>query len=92
MTERGTDLNEQGQARRRFLKQAAVVGWGAPMIVTMMSRAASAQEQVCGTTALNVDTNAIFCNVSQPCGTALVCAPQPGVPGAGNPCICTVSP
>lgn len=94
MTEHEIELNEQGQARRRFLKQAAVVGWGAPMIVTMMSRAASAQPQQCGTTALDlsVDPPALFCNVTQGCGTALVCAPEPGVPGAGNPCFCQSGP
>lgn len=82
-------LTEEGQARRRFLKQAGTVAWASPFIVTMMSRAAHAQTTVCGTQALAADPPfALFCNVTQPCGTAIPCVPDPTDPGAGNNCIC----
>ena len=90
MIDKELELNEQGRARRRFLKQAATVAWASPFIVTMMSRTAHAQ-QVCGTQALDADPPfALFCQVSQPCGTVTVCVPDPaaGTPGVGKPCIC----
>jgi hypothetical protein len=92
--ERRDGLTEEGQARRKFLKQAGTVAWASPFIVTMMSRAAHAQGQQCGVTALNVDVDppTLFCNVDNPCGTGLACAPPAGVPGAGNPCTCVAAP
>lgn len=85
MTEHQIGLNEEGQARRRFLKQAGAVAWASPFIVTMMSRAAHAQDQVCGTQDLDG-----LCNlVSMPCGTTAVCAPVGGIPDPGGDCVCT---
>ncbi|MDQ4125759.1 MAG: hypothetical protein M3134_09195 [Actinomycetota bacterium] len=81
MTQHDIELNEQGQARRRFLKQAATVAWASPFIVTMMSRAAHAQPIQCGVQDLDS-----LCGVGQGCGTAQVCAP--GELGPGNPCFC----
>ncbi len=83
MIDRESELNEQGRARRRFLKQAATVAWASPFIVTMMSRTAHAQPIVCGT------QDASGCNLTGlPCGTAGACVPDPGNPGIGNDCIC----
>jgi hypothetical protein len=88
VTEKDQVLTEQSASRRRFLKQAGAVAWGAPLIVTMMSRAAHAQA-VCGTQALDANPPfALLCNETAPCGTAAVCAPDPGDLGAGNNCIC----
>ncbi|MFN2589016.1 MAG: hypothetical protein ABR613_12985 [Actinomycetota bacterium] len=85
MDERDQALSEEGRARRRFLKQAGAVAWGAPLIVTMMSRAALAQPG-CGTqTAPNA------CNITTPCGSPALCAPDPDNLGIGNPCICVPS-
>ena len=77
------ELNEQGQARRRFLKQAGTVAWASPFIVTMMSRAAHAQVVVCGVQDLDS-----VCGVGQGCGTAQVCAPEGGIPDPGGNCTC----
>lgn len=84
--EREQGLSAEGQARRRFLKQAGTVAWASPMIVTMMSRAAHAQQpgDVCGTQDLNS-----LCNVAGlPCGTTMVCAPEGGIPTPGGNCTC----
>ena len=80
MTDKELELNQQGQARRRFLKQAATVAWASPFIVTMMSRAAHAQGQ-CGT--LNLSS---LCDVDTPCGSPGVCLPTSVTPG--SPCTC----
>ena len=83
------ELNEEGQARRRFLKQAGTVAWASPFVVTMMSRAANAShDAVCGTQAGT--PGSFFCNVSQPCGSAHACIPDAIDPG-GN-CICQSVP
>ena len=83
MIDKELELNEQGQARRRFLKQAATVAWASPFIMTMMSRTAHAQV-VCGTQTLNS-----LCDLGgTPCGTAAVCAPDPDDLGPGGNCIC----
>lgn len=88
MTEHEHELNEQGQARRRFLKQAGTVAWASPFILTMMSRSAHAQA-VCGIQALDANPPfALLCNETQPCGTAQVCVPDPDALGAGNNCLC----
>ena len=88
MIDKELELNEQGQARRRFLKQAATVAWASPFIVTMMSRAAQAQT-ICGTQALDANPPfALFCNESAPCGTAAVCLPDPDDLGPGGNCLC----
>lgn len=89
MIEREEALTEEGQARRRFLKQAGTVAWASPFILTMMSRAAHAQPAQCGTTALAADPPfTLFCEVTQACGTAIPCIPAPGATGEGDPCIC----
>jgi hypothetical protein len=88
--EREEALTEEGQARRRFLKQAGTVAWASPFIVTMMSRAAHAQAP-CGVQALDAGLPpAIFCDTTggTPCGTAVPCIPDPANPGPGQPCIC----
>ncbi len=83
MIDKELELNEQGQARRRFLKQAATVAWASPFIVTMMSRTAHAQPIVCGT------QGPTACNLTGlPCGTTAVCTPDPDNLGLGNDCIC----
>lgn len=78
------ELNEQGQARRKFLKQAGAVAWASPFIVTMMSRTAHAQPG-CGT---QDPTELGGCLVTAPCGTTQVCAPDATNLGVGNPCLC----
>jgi hypothetical protein len=86
--ERHDGLTEEGQARRKFLKQAGTVAWASPFIVTMMSRAAHAQA-TCGTQALDANPPfALLCNETQPCGTAQLCVPDPDDPGPGNNCLC----
>lgn len=88
MSERHEGLTEEGQARRKFLKQAGTVAWASPFIVTMMSRAAHAQT-TCGVQVLDANPPfAILCNQTSPCGTAVACVPDPTDPGAGNACIC----
>jgi hypothetical protein len=88
VTEHKNKLTEEGQARRRFLKQAGTVAWASPFIVTMMSRAAQAQT-TCGEQALDVDPPfALLCTNVTPCGTAQACVPDPTDPGPGNACIC----
>lgn len=79
------ELNEQGQARRRFLKQAATVAWASPLIVTMMSRAAHAQDG-CGEVGLTPGV----CEVQTPCGTAQQCVPDPTA--FDGSCICVTLP
>lgn len=87
MTEDRNVLDEQGQGRRRFLKQAATVAWASPFIVTMMSRTAHAQ-QVCGTQDLNS-----LCELGGlPCGSTQVCAPEGGIPSPGGDCVCVAAP
>lgn len=82
MEEQG--LSREGQARRRFLKQAGTVAWASPFIVTMMSRAAHAQAP-CGT----VDPDPPnLCLVTTPCGSTQTCLPDPNPLNAGD-CICT---
>lgn len=91
MTEHEMELNEQGQARRRFLKQAGAAAWAAPFIVTMMSRTAQAgHSAVCGTQALDANPPfSVFCELNAtPCGSAHACVPDPTDPGPGNNCIC----
>ena len=88
MAEHEFELNEHGQARRRFLKQAATVAWASPLIVTMMSRTAHAQPGAfCGAI-----TGLGGCDNSPPCGTGFQCIPGPvelgecicqGIPGGG---------
>lgn len=88
MIDKELELNEQGHARRRFLKQAATVAWASPFIVTMMSRTAQAQTAVCG----ELDPNdSGVCVETAPCGTAQVCVPSPIF---GNPtrCACASLP
>jgi len=79
------ELNEQGQARRRFLKQAATVAWASPFIVTMMSRTAHAQAG-CGEVGLTPGV----CEVSAPCGTAQQCVPDPTA--LDGSCVCVTLP
>lgn len=87
MEEREQVLSDEGQARRRFLKQAGAVAWGAPLIVTMMSRAAHAQPNVCGDQSV---TPPFFCTVTAPCGSAEQCVPDPTDPGGD--CLCEALP
>jgi len=76
-------LSEEGQARRRFLRQAATVAWASPVLVTMMSRAAQATHVTnCGTVAVGGG-----CVVNPICGSAAVCLPA-GDPTPGAPCTC----
>jgi hypothetical protein len=94
VTEDKNVLSEEGQARRRFLKQAGAVAWASPFIVTMMSRAAHAQGP-CGVQALDAGLPpALFCDTSggTPCGSAAVCVPDPQNPGPGEACICATPP
>jgi hypothetical protein len=93
--DRDRGLTDEGHARRRFLKQAGAAAWGAPLIVTMMSRTAHANHSPghCGT--LNVSPNPnlpqplAFCQVEYPCGSSEQCAPDPNTPFvSGQPCIC----
>lgn len=93
MIDKELELNEQGHARRRFLKQAATVAWASPFIVTMMSRTAHAQPQ-CGVQALDGDLQnpGILCTVTAPCGTTAACLPDPTDPGVGNACFCQTPP
>ena len=82
-------LDEAGRSRRRFLKQAATVAWASPLIVTMMSRAASAQPAQCGTLLLFSQPGGgsqLRCFVAQPCGTAQDCIPTSA--DMGDPCVC----
>ena len=81
-------LNAEGQARRRFLKQAGTVAWATPFIVTMMSRTAHAQGGAeCG----QVDLDPSICVVTTPCGSTEQCVPNPNPLGGGN-CICVTTP
>lgn len=87
MTEHEQILSEEGQARRRFLKQAATVAWATPVLVTMMSRAAQASHVTnCGTVAANGG-----CLVNPVCGSAAACLPA-GDPLPGEPCTCQPVP
>lgn len=83
MTEDRNTLNEEGQARRRFLKQAGTVAWASPFILTMMSRTAHAQAVVCGTQ----DLSSLCELTGTPCGSTQVCVPD-GIPSPGGDCIC----
>lgn len=84
--------DESVRSRRRFLKQAATVAWASPLIVTMMSRAASAQPTQCGTLqlfSLPGGGSQLQCQVSQPCGSTQACAPGAGsFLNPGDPCFC----
>lgn len=80
-------LSEEGQARRRFLKQAGTVAWASPMILTMMSRAANAQAGTCG----QIGPNPGVCVVSTPCGSTEACLPDPNPLNLGD-CICQAVP
>lgn len=91
MSEREVGLTEEGRARRRFLKQAGAVAWGAPLIVTMMSRAAHAQT-TCGTQILIGAGPAIGCNQTSACGSLQACVPDATDPGIGNACLCESVP
>ena len=83
--------SNEGLARRTFLKHAAAAAWSAPVIVTMMSRAAhAAPGDTCGTSVLATpgDPTSLTCINTTPCGTAGgvgICVPT--VPG--QPCVCT---
>jgi hypothetical protein len=89
--EREDALTDEGQARRRFLKQAGTVAWASPFIVTMMSRAAQAQPGPCGVQVESPEPPfSMFCQVTAPCGTAIPCVPNQNNFGAGNPCICLI--
>jgi hypothetical protein len=81
-------LSAEGQARRRFLKQAGTVAWATPFIVTMMSRTAHAQGTVCGEQAGT--PGSFFCNVTTPCGSTEQCIPNPLDPGGD--CVCQAVP
>lgn len=85
MTEHENSLDEQGQARRRFLKQAGAAAWAAPFIVTMMSRTAHAQTG-CGEVGLTPGV----CEVTVPCGTGQTCIPD--VAAFDGSCICVSTP
>lgn len=88
MSEHEQKLSEEGQARRRFLKQAGTVAWASPVLVTMMTRAASASHiTVCGTATIGGG-----CTVATPCGSTSVCLPDPANPGIGNNCLCQTAP
>ena len=88
MEEKDRALSEEGHARRRFLKQAATVAWGAPFIVTMTGRAAQAQEVVCGQYIVSPDPNLPFavCSQTVACGSTTSC--QPTSPVSGSDCTC----
>jgi hypothetical protein len=86
-------LTEDGRARRRFLKQAVTVTWASPLIVTMMSRAAHAQGEVCGTYTVEFDpvtqVPRFGCATTQPCGSTFVCGfDLDNPPGVGGNCFC----
>lgn len=86
-------LSEEGQARRRFLRHAATVAWASPLVVTMMSRAAHAQGQVCGTYGVEFDpvtqVPRFGCTIEQPCASTFVCGfDSNNPPGVGGSCIC----
>ena len=88
MTEHNHELDEQGQARRRFLKQAGTVAWASPFIVTMMSRAAHAGHGAqCGVQDIG-ELGGCDLTGFPVCGSAHACVPDITDPGAGNPCIC----
>lgn len=79
-----------GLSRRRFLVHSAAAVWSAPLIVSMMSRAASAATsgaRVCGTKIDGPGTT--DCRVTTPCGSASVvgCKGSPAAP-AGSSCYC----
>lgn len=79
-------LSAEGESRRRFLKQAGAVAWASPLIVTMMSRAAQAQDVIeCGTKIGGTGTTA--CTVTTPCGSPLQCLGNP-LGAAGSTCTC----
>jgi hypothetical protein len=61
--------SKAGMDRRRFLRNAAAVGWGVPVMLTLMSSPAAAQGvgTICGTRQGNV------CTQTAPCLTGLVC-------------------
>jgi hypothetical protein len=80
-------LTEEGQARRRFLKQAGTVAWASPFIVTMMSRAAHAQDVQCGEVGLDPNV----CVVATPCGSTEQCVPSPNPLDQGA-CFCAALP
>ncbi len=77
----------QGLSRRRFLSHAAAAAWSAPLIVTMMSRAAAAGPATCGKKIGGPGTT--DCRVTTPCGAtaAVGCKGSPAAP-AGSPCYC----
>lgn len=79
-------LSAEGQARRRFLKQAGTVAWATPFIVTMMSRAAHAQD-LCGT----IGPGDTECTVTQACGSPQQCLPSPNPLNLGD-CVCATLP
>lgn len=88
MDENDQVVSQEGRARRRFLKQAATVAWGAPLVVTMMSRAAQAQGTVCGEYVVNPDPTLPFatCITFAACGSATSCQPTSQV--SGSDCTC----
>ncbi len=88
--ERDQVLNEEGQARRRFLKQAGTVAWASPLILTMMSRAAHAQVEVCGTKIGGPGTTA--CTVTLPCGSQTLGCQGVAAAAAGTDCVCVDGP
>jgi hypothetical protein len=84
--DRGRRMNSSANTsdvdRRRFLKQAAGVAWGVPVLLTLMSGPASAQEgAVCGTK--NPEAIGELCDVTTPCATGFRCSPS-----TGQTCIC----
>ena len=82
--------SHEGFSRRRLLKQAATIAWASPLIVTMTSRAASAQPAQCGNLQLFSmpgGGSQLQCQVSQPCGATQACAPT-GFLNPGDPCFC----
>jgi hypothetical protein len=82
------NLSEEGQARRRFLKQAATVAWASPVLVTMMSRAAHATHiTVCGQAQVGGG-----CLTTAACGSTSACLPDPENPGVGEDCLCQALP
>ena len=79
---------DDGLSRRTFLRHAVVAAWASPLIVTMLSRSASAAtSRSCGTKIGGPGTT--DCRVTAPCGgTAAIGCKASLAAAAGTPCVC----
>lgn len=85
MEDKGIGSGQIG--RRRFLQQTATVAFASPVIVSMMTSGAAAQDVECGTK--SGGAGSVDCNVTTPCATDEECRGLPAGP-MGTPCGCVV--